>query len=216
MALQVTGDHLSCHRHRDNFLELNRQYETAYPRKTYGVRLRGASLGKFKQSSADRRKEITMLKGVDDVILANLEVDTFSGLVTMRIVVDFCDYNALISPWPNTAFIMEVTPESIPLEHIQVLIVDVDTSLTVDPNCPNPKHTICISTPRCLNFSEITHTADNCMNMPFCINCQNRSLIKTNHRPDSEECPLLAEKTLKLNSYLIDILVGRNFTKKVR
>lgn len=97
------------------------------------MRLRGSSLGKLKQTSAERRAEIDKLKNVRDVMLADLEVDLFTGDVTMRVVVDnFHDYIKLMQPWPRYSFKSGVTPEATPIEDIQVVIVDVDTTIVVD------------------------------------------------------------------------------------
>ena len=43
---------------------------------------------------------------------------------------------------------------------------------------------------------------------PHCLNCHARGLDEKTHRCDVEDCPLLTEQTKKLNTYLIDLLLG--------
>lgn len=115
-----------------NFDELNKKYELAYPRKTYGLRLRDANIGKYKNSS-QRLNEISRAKGVEDVLLADIEIDAFTGEVTLRVEVDnYKDYRELMMPWPKNSFRSGIVPELTPLTGISVIILEVETSIVVD------------------------------------------------------------------------------------
>ena len=46
-----------------------------------------------------------------------------------------------------------------------------------------------------------------------CYNCMAANMTETNHRADRDQCPLLAKKTISLNKWIIEILVGERIIK---
>lgn len=263
---------------RDNFVELNSKYEKSYPRKRFAVRLFGPMLGKFKQRFAERKLEIAQIKDVHEIISADLEVDDFSKITTMKIVTDnYADNIKLLEPWPKNAFKGGVTAEPLPVEGLSVIITDVQNNILVDcnrkpfrdcerdyglcnferipnrfgkptkllkaqaktlfnlidcmryhiyidgqrykvepsinrakvcKNCGDIAHKACSARPRCLRCSSTEHTTEMCMEKPNCNNCKTKGYSDTTHRMDTDECPLLADKTKLLNSAMIEILLG--------
>lgn len=48
---------------------------------------------------------------------------------------------------------------------------------------------------------------------PHCINCFTKGLTDVSHRCDTEECPLLAQRTKESNNYIINLLIGVDLIK---
>jgi hypothetical protein len=81
--------------------------------------------------------------------------------------------------------------------------------------CLSLGHKKCDKTIRCAQCAESGHSIDMCHNYGLlkCFNCVRAGNTNTDHRADRDECPILAAKTIEMNKWLINIMMGEGIIK---
>ncbi|RNA40614.1 RNA-directed DNA polymerase from mobile element jockey-like [Brachionus plicatilis] len=118
-------------RYKSNREDLNHEKELQYPRKQYGVLIRGDRIDEFSKDIHKRLSELERCTEVTNPTLIQPIKDETSNETYLKVVVNnYSDYLKLLKTWPNNAFKNGITVEPLYLD-LTILIQNVEKTIDI-------------------------------------------------------------------------------------
>jgi hypothetical protein len=122
----------------------------------------------------------------------------------------------LIKCQPKTLFnLVDVLRYNIHLDPKKRIVKPCINHANVCQVCLSHSHKKCEKVTRCAQCAELGHSVEACPNLGVlkCFNCLCTNKTNLEHRADRDDCPLLANKTIALNKWLINLMLGEGLIK---